>query len=700
MRKFVSILLVMALVFIPLAAFAQQQQQSQPQQQQQRQAQSQQQAGQQQQQQSQLPQGLFRASRLKSLQAVGTGGQQLGTVQDAWITPEGEISYLVISTKENENFLVQPSGLQIRQNRLVINQQQAQQAIQIQGEGRPEQVSQSAFRASELTQFQINGQNGQQIGSLEDAVLDIQQGRLVYAAVSFDSAQMGAQQQYVAIPISDLEFDVENQTASLPVSQQMIRQMSGQIGFSQDQWPREANQRWQQQLQQQGQLSQQQQTQAQQPGQQQGQISQQQRSQQQAQAQQPGQQQGQVARQQQGQQGQQAEAEAGVQTQLQADVETELMVSREQPQVTVRQQAPQVTVTIPKPIVTVTIPEPQVDVQMPEPQISVQQAKPDVQVRMGRLQVEGAQANATSSEQLKQQQDQLQAQVQVEQQEPQIRIQQEQPEVRITRAGDQQQGQQQQQQSGAERQAQAQQPGQQQGQVSRQQTSQQQGQQQQAGSMMRVSQLSESQVMGPQNQQVGQVQDVWLTSGGEVSYLVLDIRQGIGNQDPGTYLASPDAVEVQNNQVSLQQTQGLTRVEGEGRPQQVAQSSVRASDLMEYRLVGQNGEQLGTIEDIAVDMQQGRVLYTAVSFSVGQLGAEQRMVAVPYSDILYNLNDQTVTINVTPQALEQAPSDIGFSQGNWPNSANQQWRQQLQQGSGSQQQGQAAQQQGSQQQSR
>ena len=83
---------------------------------------------------------------------------------------------------------------------------------------------------------------------------------------------------------------------------------------------------------------------------------------------------------------------------------------------------------------------------------------------------------------------------------------------------------------------------------------------------------------------------------------------------------------------------------------------------------------------MVVDARQGRVIYAAVAFEGGQLGARQRLVAVPYSDIRYDLGEGTVTLDVTRRQLEQAPADIGFTQDDWPDSASRQWSQLLQQG--------------------
>ncbi len=195
--------------------------------------------------------------------------------------------------------------------------------------------------------------------------------------------------------------------------------------------------------------------------------------------------------------------------------------------------------------------------------------------------------------------------------------------------------------------------------------------------MMRISRLIGTQVTDQEGRQIGSIEDVWLTSGGEISHLTVRVRRQVGDLQPGTYFVPADAVSRQGENLQLQQTENLTRVEGGGRPAQVAQSSIRGSALMQYRLIDQGGEEIGSIEDIVVDLEQGTIAYTAVSLSGGQLGAQQQYIAIPYDDIWYNLSQQTVTLNVTRQEVEQAGTAAGFSPDSWPSEANRQWKQQI-----------------------
>jgi sporulation protein YlmC with PRC-barrel domain len=98
--------------------------------------------------------------------------------------------------------------------------------------------------------------------------------------------------------------------------------------------------------------------------------------------------------------------------------------------------------------------------------------------------------------------------------------------------------------------------------------------------------------------------------------------------------------------------------------------SIQASSLLQFNLLNDQGQNIGTIQDIVLNLQSGEVSYVAVNFS-SLLGAGEKVFAVPYDDIWYNLNDRTVTIyNINASALEQK---AGISQDNWPETADPNW---------------------------
>jgi sporulation protein YlmC with PRC-barrel domain len=79
----------------------------------------------------------------------------------------------------------------------------------------------------------------------------------------------------------------------------------------------------------------------------------------------------------------------------------------------------------------------------------------------------------------------------------------------------------------------------------------------------------------------------------------------------------------------------------------------------DYNLVNQNDEDLGEIEDIILNLQQGTVAYALADVG-GFLGIGENTVAVPWEQVSYNADAQSFTMPVAAEDLEAAPTvDVG-----------------------------------------
>jgi len=77
------------------------------------------------------------------------------------------------------------------------------------------------------------------------------------------------------------------------------------------------------------------------------------------------------------------------------------------------------------------------------------------------------------------------------------------------------------------------------------------------------------------------------------------------------------------------------------------------------------GEDLGTIEEIMLDVSTGRIAYAVLSFG-GFLGMGNKLFAVPWQALKLNERDHEFVLNVDKKRLENAP---GFDKENWPDMA-------------------------------
>ena len=114
-------------------------------------------------------------------------------------------------------------------------------------------------------------------------------------------------------------------------------------------------------------------------------------------------------------------------------------------------------------------------------------------------------------------------------------------------------------------------------------------------------------------------------------------------------------------------TQGA-RIEGAGGFQNTSGPGPRlmtASTLEGDRVVNRQGEDLGEIDEIMLDVPRGRVAYAVMS-SGGFLGMGDKLFAIPWSALSLDIDNKCFVLDVDKQRLESAP---GFDKDNWPDTA-------------------------------
>lgn len=81
---------------------------------------------------------------------------------------------------------------------------------------------------------------GEDLGSVREIMLDVSDGRICYAVLSFGSI-LGMGGKLFAVPWSALRLDTDQQRFVLEVTRERLRQAPG---FDQDHWPDMADQSW------------------------------------------------------------------------------------------------------------------------------------------------------------------------------------------------------------------------------------------------------------------------------------------------------------------------------------------------------------------------------------------------------------------------------------------------------------------------
>lgn len=81
------------------------------------------------------------------------------------------------------------------------------------------------------------------------------------------------------------------------------------------------------------------------------------------------------------------------------------------------------------------------------------------------------------------------------------------------------------------------------------------------------------------------------------------------------------------------------------------------------------GDDLGTLEEIVIDLDRGRVAYVVLA-SGGFLGLGGKFFALPWDIIKVDTDEKVVIVDVEEDAIKNAP---GFDKDNWPDLADLTW---------------------------
>jgi sporulation protein YlmC with PRC-barrel domain len=96
---------------------------------------------------------------------------------------------------------------------------------------------------------------------------------------------------------------------------------------------------------------------------------------------------------------------------------------------------------------------------------------------------------------------------------------------------------------------------------------------------------------------------------------------------------------------------------------------LRSKALFDYRVKSPQGEDLGTIEEVILDREVGRVAYAVLSFG-GFLGLGNRWVPVPWDAVALRSAEKVLLLNIDKDKLQKAPN---FEGPTLPELAHRQW---------------------------
>jgi len=118
-------------------------------------------------------------------------------------------------------------------------------------------------------------------------------------------------------------------------------------------------------------------------------------------------------------------------------------------------------------------------------------------------------------------------------------------------------------------------------------------------------------------------------------------------------------------------TQGAAIVGGETRPGNEGPGPrvMAASTLEGDDIVNRQGDKLGELEEIMLDVTTGRIAYAVLSTG-GFLGLGDKLFAIPWGALTMDPENKCFILDVDKEHLKQAP---GFDKDHWPTMADQTW---------------------------
>ena len=91
-----------------------------------------------------------------------------------------------------------------------------------------------------------------------------------------------------------------------------------------------------------------------------------------------------------------------------------------------------------------------------------------------------------------------------------------------------------------------------------------------------------------------------------------------------------------------------------------------ARTLTGDKVTNVNGEDLGRVEEIMIDLEQARIAYVVLSFGSHIRSSKDKLFAVPWEVLSISHHDKKFILNVSEETLKEAP---GFDKDDWPDNA-------------------------------
>jgi sporulation protein YlmC with PRC-barrel domain len=94
-----------------------------------------------------------------------------------------------------------------------------------------------------------------------------------------------------------------------------------------------------------------------------------------------------------------------------------------------------------------------------------------------------------------------------------------------------------------------------------------------------------------------------------------------------------------------------------------------ANSLIGESIINTHGETLGSLADIMLDLESGRIAYAVMTVG-GVLGLGNRLFAIPWTALTLDADSRHFLVDIAKERIADAP---GFDKNHWPAMADYQW---------------------------
>ena len=97
--------------------------------------------------------------------------------------------------------------------------------------------------------------------------------------------------------------------------------------------------------------------------------------------------------------------------------------------------------------------------------------------------------------------------------------------------------------------------------------------------------------------------------------------------------------------------------------------ALSVSTLLGNQVVDRGGHEVGRVQELMVDLKNGRVTYAVMSMG-GAFGFGEKLFAVPWVSLELDAEKDRFVMDVDREKLKEAP---GFDRDDWPNMSDTYW---------------------------